>query len=104
MRFLTPATVSIGVGLATVGILFSISEANHGDTSTTAGQLLISLCEMATKNAGATLIATGAAVTATVYTYAARPLSWMFEKCCKKNEAANEGTNLLYNATGPNAI
>lgn len=105
-KIITPETVAIATGLLTIGTLFAISEGKNKDASTTAAAFFTNLCALVTSNAIATLVSTGATVTAATYTFVAKPLSWMHNKCCGDGEKKNENRYLLANSAnlGPNEI
>ena len=103
-KITTPATLAIAAGLLTVGTLYAISESKNGDSSTAAGHFLTLMCQLAVSNSIATLVTTGATVTAATYTFIAKPLSWLYSKCCCVDTKKDESRYLLGNTSGPNPI
>ena len=102
-KVMTPATLALAAGLLTVGTLYAISEAKNDNSSTTAARFLTSMCQLAVSNPIATLVTNGAIVTAATYTFIAKPLSWMYGKCCA-DDKKDESRYLLNQSAGPSAI
>lgn len=93
-KCITPATISITAGCATALVLIGIASANSETNTSLASQYFLSFANLATQNTAAALTTVGCVTTALFYTYIAKPIGMLREKCCK-SDSTEANTNAL---------